>query len=122
MKKCKKKRRRRKIQQAEILNEENGDRIITIGNKDNEVYLSTILNKLITHEHVFIKAVPLPKYLMKVNYCYSILVNFGVVRIDNPLKMTEKSKKDNGEFEIVVFKWEIIPRIKQWRESLKKND
>jgi len=37
--------------------------------------------------------------------------------------MVNSKREDNTQFEVMVFKWEIIPRIKQWREShLKDNE
>ena len=110
------------ILQTDVMKEENENRIITIGNKTDEVYLSTILSKLITYPHVYIKVMNFPDKLAKVNYFYSILVNFGIVRLENPIKMLEPSKRGNGQIEVIIYKWEIIPRIKQWRESLKGND
>lgn len=106
----------------EISKPENEDKIITIGNKTDEVYLTTILHKLITYPHVFIKVFPFPEKLARVNYYYSILVNFGIARLETPIKILEQNKRGDGKIEVIVFKWEVIPRIKQWRESFKDNE
>lgn len=65
---------------------------------------------------------PFPEKLAKVNYYYSILVNFGIVRLENPVKILDKNNRGDGKIDVIVFKWEVIPRIKQWRESLKNNE
>ena len=108
--------------ERDITQKGNEDRIITIGNKNDEIYITTILHKLISYSHVYIKVMAFPEKLAKVNYYYSILVNFGIARLENPVKMTEQSNKGDGKIEVVVFKWEVIPRLMKWRESLKDNE
>lgn len=104
----------------EINKPENENRIITIGNKDEDVYAFTILAKLITYDYVFVRVFDMPKLLSKTSYIYNTLLQYGIVRLVKPERMEKQNH--NGKVEVVIFKWEIIPRIKSWRETLRKDD
>ena len=101
---------------------ENTDRIIKIGNKPDEVYIKLVEEKLIKHPYLYVKVLDNPRYLSKFNYHYSVLLNYGIVRMEQPIKIEEPNRDNNGVIQVVVFKLEVIPRILKWREDMKKSD
>ena len=103
--------------------ENRGDRCIKLGIKTDETYLRTILNKLFKYDSIYIKIFPYPDKFAKVAEYYSMLREFGVEEVRQREKIQEIDKYDSKKFvDVVLIKWEIVPKLKMHRESLRKGE
>lgn len=102
---------------------ENDDMIVRLGSKDDEVYLRTILSKLSQYSHIYITIEPVPPKLLKVREYYSYLKMLGVKEIVKREKISSPSLKDPKKImQLIVIKWEVIPRLMKYREEIVKEE
>lgn len=103
--------------------EENEDKRVFLGNQDDEVYLKTILKKISRYPHIYIQIFPYPDKLAKIQEYFYYFKELGIKEIEPREKIKVSSTKKSGEFiEAIIMKWEVIPRLMQYRESLHKKE
>lgn len=105
------------------------DQIVTIGNKPDyfknergeevrtEPYLRVIMDKLIRHKKIYIKTMPYPEKLGKLQELFELLKFFGVVEIENRKRVFEQGiKNPDKQVEIIIIIWEIHPKLVVYRD------
>ena len=92
--------------------------MVIIGEKDDEAYLKTIMKRLIEHDYVYIQILPTPKKLGQVEEYFQSFRWFGIRRIERIFDMDVLNpKKENEKMKVRVFRWDIIPALKRYREE-----
>lgn len=108
----------------EISNEDNKCKLIIIGNKtDDEVYLKPILQRISRYDCVYIQTFPYQDRLTKIQEYYLQLSRLGVKEVEKREKIKIQSNKDSKKYvDVILIKWEVIPRLMQYRETLEKEE
>ena len=109
------------VKVSDIIKPEDADNVITIGGKDDEKYLETILHKFTTSTHVYIKVISKDmKALMKVKLYYHYF-KFMAVREMERKKVLDVDRADPTKYiEVTIARWEQIVRVKKYREEEKE--
>lgn len=107
----------------EVDNPNNKCKFIILGNKDDDVYLKSILERISQNECTYIQTFIHPSKLAKINEFYLYFKQLGVKEIEKREKIKVQSTKDPKVFyDAILIKWEVIPRLMQYRESLEKEE
>lgn len=107
----------------------NEEQIIIIGKKPDfvkladgteiktEPYLRPIMDRLTRFHQVWIKTIPSPEKLGKIQEMFEILKHYGIVEVKNRKIMTEPHKTNpDKKFEYMFICWENHPKLVVYRE------
>ena len=98
---------------------EDKDRVIIIGDRTDEVYLDTILSKFVTYDYIYIQVLAFPKKLIKVEEYYQKFRWLGIRRVEKIFDIPAPAW-NNPNMKARIFKWELIPRLINYRTSVVK--
>ncbi len=107
---------------------EDEDKVIKVGSREHEVYLSTILNKFSQYDYIYLQVLVYTPLLSKVEEYFQYFRWLGIRRvekifdIDIPFKTKEGVIIPNKFIKARVFKWELIPRLINYRNDVVKEE
>lgn len=113
----------------------NDDNTVIIGNKPEmmfdqktnqyiptEPYLRIIISYLGQYGYVYLKVVPHPEKIARVNQIYELLRWIGIYEMKGDRKFIYVDGWQNKELKekvkVMLIKWQMIPRMVEYRESL----
>ena len=105
------------------------DQMVIIGNKPDfvkdsrggeirtEPYLRVVIDKLIRHQKIYIKTMPFPEKLGRLQELFELLKFYGVTEIENRKRIFEPSiKNPEKKTEVMIITWEMHPKMVVYRD------
>ena len=113
------------IKREEIIKPEDEDKVIYLGEKEDGIYLETILNKICDkqYNYLFFQTFPLPRKLAQIEQFFQRFRWLGVRRIEKIEDVAVPSKNKPGENNVVrIIRWDIIPSLRRYRDETVKTE
>ena len=79
-----------------------------------------ILSRLAKFEYIYIKTIPYPDKLGKIEEIYKMLQPFGVVEVIGSRRFIYEPDRKNpaDKIKVMLIRWDIIPKLQAYREEL----